>query len=256
MSLPLDGEVSPHISFLPHALTCTSKDNLCNLVFVFFLLLFAMTSYLFFVLLILKLTQNKEFPVTVWLDWGQGHRLSAKMVSIWIESEMASWDGPSQCRGINGLPSWMVSSGSGRRVIWLWRCRACACVLSGPHSSIISYDIKYPAQWSNSHSKSPRHYTLCEHAFSRWVGAIRVTHLCCFGDVWLIWSYQNVSVLLYQSGDNVSSVTFIPLFCLWKIKIKTSHAVWQTVYVVLGMWCQAGTTKVILLVDVITGSLF
>lgn len=215
-----------------------------------------MTSYLFFVLLILKLTQNKEFPVTVWLDWGQGHRLSAKMVSIWIESEMASWDGPSQCRGINGLPSWMVSSGSGRRVIWLWRCRACACVLSGPHSSIISYDIKYPAQWSNSHSKSPRHYTLCEHAFSRWVGAIRVTHLCCFGDVWLIWSYQNVSVLLYQSGDNVSSVTFIPLFCLWKIKIKTSHAVWQTVYVVLGMWCQAGTMKVILLVDVITGSLF
>ncbi len=113
-----------------------------------------------FILLICKLSQNKGFPVTVWLHWGQGHHLSAKMVSTWIGSKMASREEPTERRGIYGLPSWMASSGSSRSAIWLWPCRACACVLSGPHSSIISYDIKYPAQWPNSRSKSPRHYIL------------------------------------------------------------------------------------------------
>lgn len=108
------------------------------------------------ILLIFKLTQNNGFSNTVRLHRGQGHHyLSAKMVSTWIESKMASLGEPTERRGIYGLPSWMASSGSGRQEILPWLYLVCVCVLSGPHSSIISYDIKHPAQWSNSHSKAP-----------------------------------------------------------------------------------------------------
>lgn len=148
-----------------------------NIIYELLLVFHCCDKLPFFSFLIFKWTQNNSSPVILRSGWGQGRRLSAKMVSTWMKSKVASWDEPSQRRGINGLPSWIVSSGSGTQAIWPWRCQACASVLSGPHSSIISYDIKYPARWSNSHSKSPRHYILWEHAFNRWVRVIHVTTL-------------------------------------------------------------------------------
>lgn len=133
-----------------------------NIIYVLLLVFHCCDKLPFFPFLIFKLTQNNNSsPVILRSGWGQGRRLSAKMVSTWMESKVASWDKPSQHRGINGLPSWIVSSGSGTRVIWPWRCQACACVLSGPHSSIISYDIKYQHGDPIATAKAPD-TTYCE----------------------------------------------------------------------------------------------
>ncbi len=169
------------------------------------------------ILLTCKLTQNKGLLIIVWLHWGRGHHLSVRMESVLTESNMASWEEPPPERwGIYSLARWMASSGSGRQEIWLWLCRACVCVLSGPHSSIISYDIKHTAQWATGHSKAPD-TTYCKNTHLEDELELFMWHICASEkcDSFEVAGRREV---LNVWGDNVPSVTIIPLLCLWKIK--------------------------------------
>lgn len=118
-----------------------------------------------FIVPILRLLQSEL------LERQPGHQPTLKMASAWTESRMAPWEEATEHWGIAGLPSWARRRGFSGQERWLWLCPVCACVLSGPHSSVSSYEQPKPPVIQQPQQKL--HVSLIVR-----VRVAHITHLC------------------------------------------------------------------------------
>lgn len=119
-----------------------------------------------FIVAILRLLQSQLVGAR------PGLQPTLETASAGTESRTAPWEEAPEGWGIAGSASWARPRGSSGQERWLWPCLVFACVLSGPHSSISSYEEQNPSVAQQPQQEAPRAPEPGR------AGVAHITHVC------------------------------------------------------------------------------